>query len=64
MKDRRFSYSLCGGFRSDPAARLKMERRERESNVEKNGMEGLFQRLPRTLAEYIAGGNKLNAFAS
>ena len=30
------------------------ERRERESDVEKNRMEGLLTRLPRTLAEYIA----------
>ena len=30
------------------------ERRERESDVEKNGTETLFKSLPRTLAEYIA----------
>jgi hypothetical protein len=39
------------------------ERRERQSDVEKNGMDAPFQtRLPRTLAEY-SGGNKLNEFA-
>jgi hypothetical protein len=53
------------GFALRPEPRLKMpERRERESNLEKNGMEKPFQRLPRTLAEYIAGGYEPNAFAS
>jgi hypothetical protein len=44
----------CGGWRPD----WKCERRGPDSDVQKNGMEELFKKLPRTLIDYIAGETK------
>jgi hypothetical protein len=40
------------------------ERREHDSNPEKNGMEKPLLEAAENLVEYIAGENTLNAFAS
>jgi hypothetical protein len=64
-EDRRFFLKRLGGLRSDRAARLKMRSAANVSQTSgRTEWKSLFKKPATTLAEYSAGKNALNAFAS